>query len=65
MPRAKLRTTKKGEKISIELSIREYEKLINDLDELDAIRAYDEAKTSGERPVPFDQVVSEVERSRK
>lgn len=65
MPKATFRTTKKGEKISIELTVSEYEKLMNDLDELDAIRAYDAAKSSGECPVPFDEAVKEIERSRK
>lgn len=65
MPKSKFRTVKKGEKISIELSVKEYEKLLDDLDELDGIRAFDEAKSSGERPVPFDRAISEIERSRR
>lgn len=65
MPKTKFRTIRKGQKISIELSVREYEKLIDDLDELDAIRAFDEAKASGEQPVLFDQAIKEVERSRR
>jgi hypothetical protein len=60
MPKAKFRTTRKGAKINIELSVQEYEKLMDDLDELDAIRAYDEARSSGERPIPFDQARSEI-----
>jgi hypothetical protein len=31
----------------------EYEKLLDDLEELRAIREYDEAKAAGETPIPF------------
>jgi hypothetical protein len=49
MAKTRFRMNKKGEKVSIELTVKEYEKLVDDLDELDAIRAYDEAKGSGEQ----------------
>jgi hypothetical protein len=65
MAKTKFRATKKGEKISIVLDVKEYEKLLEDLDELDAIRAYDAAKKSGEIPIPFEQAMQEIERSRK
>jgi len=32
---------------------------------LESIRAYDAAKASGEKPIPFEQAVAEIERSRK
>ncbi|HTS12416.1 MAG TPA: hypothetical protein VMH00_09890 [Candidatus Limnocylindrales bacterium] len=63
--KTKLRANKRGQKVSIELTIKEYERLIEDLEELEAIRAYDAAKNSGETPIPFDQAVREIERSRK
>ena len=65
MARAKFRTSKKGEQISIVLDVKEYEKLLEDLDELDAIRAYDEAKKSGETPVPFERAMQGIERHSK
>lgn len=65
MNKLKLRANKKGQKISIELTVKEYERLLEDLEELEAIRAYDAAKASGETPIPFDQAVREIERSRK
>jgi len=65
MSRVKFRPTKKGQKISLELSVKEYEKLLDDLEELDAIRAYDAAKGSGETAIPFDQAVRQIDRSRK
>jgi hypothetical protein len=63
--KAKFRTNKKGQKISIELSVKEYERLLEDLEELEAIRAYDTAKSSGETPIPFEEAVQEIERLRK
>ena len=53
MAKSRFHANKKGGKISIELTIKEYEKLLEDLEELDAIRAYDEAKSSGEQPIPL------------
>jgi hypothetical protein len=65
MAETKLRANKKGQKVSIELTVKEYERLLEDLEELDAIRAYDAAKSSGETPTPFDQAIREIKRLRK
>ncbi len=65
MAKQKFRVEKKGEKISITLDVKEYEKLLADLEELDSIRAYDAAKKSGEMPIPFGQAMREIERSPK
>jgi PHD/YefM family antitoxin component YafN of YafNO toxin-antitoxin module len=58
-------TNEKGEKIAVVISIEEYEKILEELEELDDIRGYDEAKASGETPVPFDQAIARIERNRK
>jgi hypothetical protein len=55
----------KGEKIAVVISIEEYEKILEELEELDDIRAFDEAKASGEVPVPLEQALDEIERNRK
>jgi hypothetical protein len=65
MAKMALRTSKRGNKINIVLDVKEYEKLLDDLDELDSIRAYDAAKNSGETPIPFEQAMQQSERSRK
>jgi len=65
MAKTKFVKNKKGEKISVVLDIREYERLMEELEELEDIRAYDAAKASGERPIPFEQAAKEIERSRK
>ena len=38
---------------------------MEDLEELDAIRAYDAAKASGETPVPYEQVLTDIPQLRK
>ena len=55
----------KGEKVAVVIGIREYERLLEELEELEDIRAFDEAETSGETPIPFDQAIAEIKRSRK
>jgi hypothetical protein len=47
------------------LDIRDYHRLIAELEELESIRAYDAAKASGDEAVPFAQAVAEIERSKK
>jgi hypothetical protein len=57
MPKAKVRGTKSEKKVTIVLKVEEYEKLLDDLDELEAIRAYDAAKQSGEKPIPIEKAL--------
>ncbi len=65
MAKQKFRVEKKGEKTSITLDVKEYEKLLEDLEEFDSIRACDAAKKSGEIPVPFEEAMRESKRSPK
>lgn len=65
MNRPKLRATQSGDKVSITLDVKDYEQLVDDLDELDAIRAYDAAKASGETPIPFEKAMQDIDRSSK
>ena len=54
-----------GKKKAVILDIAEYRKLIEEAEELEAIRAYDAAKAAGDEAVPFEQAVSEIERDRE
>jgi PHD/YefM family antitoxin component YafN of YafNO toxin-antitoxin module len=56
---------KNGNRVSVVLDVEEYQKLIQDLEELDSIRAYDRAKASGDQVIPFEQAVTEIEMNRK
>lgn len=38
--------------------------MLQELEELEAIRAYDAAKASGDEAIPLDQAVAEIERDR-
>jgi hypothetical protein len=58
-------TNEKGEKIAVVISIEDYQEILEQLEDLDAVREFDEAKASGEAPVPFDEAVARIERNRK
>jgi hypothetical protein len=55
----------KGIKISVVLDIKDYRKILEELEELEAIRAYDEAKASGDEVISFEQAISEIEQQRQ
>jgi hypothetical protein len=55
----------KGRKVSVVLPIEDFRKIQKELEELESIRAYDAAKASGDVAIPFQQAVSEKDRSRK
>ena len=53
-----------GNHIGVLLDISEYNKLLEELEELDALRAYDSAKRSGDEAIPFEQAIDEIEKDR-
>jgi|tagenome__1003787_1003787.scaffolds.fasta_scaffold19779995_2 hypothetical protein len=54
-----------GHRISVVLDIAEYQAILEDLEELESIRAYDAAKASGDEAIPFEQALQEIQRSRR
>ncbi len=54
-----------GERVSVLLDIDDYRRILQDLEELESIRAYDAAKSSDDEIIPFEQAVEEIERSRE
>ncbi|MBI5475145.1 MAG: hypothetical protein HY964_00225 [Ignavibacteriales bacterium] len=54
-----------GNRVSVVLDIADYKKLMQELEELEEIRAYDAAKISGSDVIPFEDAVSQIERNRK
>lgn len=54
-----------GHKLGVVLDIAEYKEMLEDLEELASIRAYDAAKASGDEVVPFEQALREIQRSRR
>jgi hypothetical protein len=58
-------TNEKGKKIAVVIEMKEYEKLLEELEDLEDVIAYHEAKASGETPIPFDQAIAEIEKRRR
>jgi len=58
-------TNEKGERVAVVVSIEDYEEMIETIEDLLDIRAVDEAKASGEVPIPFEQAMAENRRNRK
>lgn len=54
-----------GKRVGVVLNIRAYRKLLKALEELESIRAYDQAKASRDEAVPFEQATEEIERQRR
>jgi hypothetical protein len=54
-----------GNRISVVLDIADYPKLLEQLEELEDVRAYDVAKASGDQPIPLEQAIAEIEQGRK
>ena len=52
----------KGNRIGVLLDIEDYHRLLAELEELESIRAYDAAKTSGDEAIPFEQAIAEIEK---
>jgi hypothetical protein len=55
----------KGKRVGVLLDLDDYRRLLEEAEELEAIRAYDAAKASQDEPIPFEQAVSEIERTRR
>ena len=53
-----------GQRVSVVLEIGAYQKLLEELEELESIRAYDQAKSRDDEAIPFEQAVEEIESER-
>ena len=58
-------TDSEGNRLGVLLGIEEYQHLLDELEELDAIRAYDVAKQSDNEAIPFEQAIREIESQRQ
>jgi len=50
-----------GNKTAVLLEVQRYVELLEAQEELESIRAYDDAKASNDEPIPFAQAVKEIE----
>jgi PHD/YefM family antitoxin component YafN of YafNO toxin-antitoxin module len=54
-----------GTRTAVLIDVEYYQKLLDALEELESIRAYDEAKESGDEIVSFEQAVQEINNQRQ
>ena len=57
-------TDEAGERVAVLVGIDRYRELLDAAEEVDAIRAYDAAKSSGDESVAFEEAVREIEDGR-
>jgi len=57
-------TDGQGNRVAVLLEVEEYRRLLNALEELESIRAYDTAVAVREDAIPFDKAVEELKRDR-
>jgi len=50
-----------GNRTAVLMDIQQYNELIEAMEELDDIHAFDEALASAEKPVPLDNALSDIE----
>ncbi len=58
-------TDTKGKKLGVILSLEDYQKMIEELEDLQDIRRYVEAKASKEPSIPIDDAFKMIESKRK
>jgi len=58
-------TDGKGKKISAVVPIRQYQLLLEELEELEDIRAYDKAKARKEKPLPLRDAIQQRRKRQK
>lgn len=54
-----------GRRVAVILDIEAYQRLRESVEELDMIRAYDQAKNAPDEAIPFEQAVREIEQQRE
>ncbi len=58
-------TDNKGKKISVVLPVKEFKNIMEELEELEDIRLYDEVKKSKGSSIPIDKAFKMIEAKRK
>jgi hypothetical protein len=53
-----------GKRVGVILDIKDYERLLEELEEYSLVKAYDEAMADREPAIPFEQAMEETERHR-
>jgi hypothetical protein len=58
-------TDNSGKKISVVLPMKDFQAIIEELEELEDIKLYDDAKNSNEPSLPIDEAFKKIEAKRK
>lgn len=58
-------TNEKGKKVAVIIPIDEYDKIVEKLEMLADIKAYDKVMTANEPRVPYGKVINQIEAKRK
>lgn len=58
-------TDTEGKKLSVILGIQEFKSIMEELEELEDIRLYDEAKVGNEPSIPIDEAFKMIEAKRQ
>jgi len=61
-PKERFIVDAKGRPQGIILDMREYRRMLAELEELESLRAYDQAKASRGKAVPFEQATARLEK---
>ena len=56
-------TDKDGRRIAVLLGMDEYAKLLQELEELESLKAYDAAKSTQDEAIPLEQALAEIEKT--
>jgi len=51
-------------RVGVLLDMEDYRLILEELEELEAIRVYDEARASGEKAISFEQALADLEQQR-
>jgi len=50
-----------GNRVAVLIDIEEYQRILEALEELDSINAYDDAKAANDEVISFDEAINEIE----
>lgn len=62
-PKERYGVDEKGNRVAVLLDMEEYRKLLEELEELEVIRAFDAATASDDEAIPLEQAVEEIEQN--
>ncbi len=57
-------TDRDGKRIAVLVDMDEYAKLLQELEELESLKAYDAAKSTQGEALPLEQALAEIEKTR-